>query len=306
MSSGHIVFGRGDSVWAAPFDEERLELTDDPFPVVEGVQDLGGSGGTQFAASRNGTLVYLSGLGQPNRTLVWVSRDGTEEPLPTDTRGYLYPRISPDGQSVALSLIDPFDIWSWSLTRETLSRFTFGEGNNTYPTFSPDGGTLVFSSTRGGGVRNLFRQAADGTGSVERLTESANPQRPSAISPDGKWLVFAEIRGVGQDLFLLSLESDDQPAEALMQTEFDERNAEISPDGNWLVYESDSSGQYEVYVRPFPEVAEGLQQVSSDGGRMPLWSHGGRTFLLGSWWAHDGGSDRNRFLTNSWQSGNAL
>jgi len=82
------------------------------------------------------------------------------------------------------------------------------------------------------------------------------------------------------DLRVLSLDGSPQP---LLATEFIERNAEISPDGRWLAYQSDASGQYEIYVRPFPNVEDGHWLISSGGGARPLWAPDGRElFYLAS------------------------
>jgi serine/threonine-protein kinase len=134
---------------------------------------------------------------------------------------------------------------------------------------------VAFSSSRGGGAQNLYWKAADGTGAVERLTESENTQYAHVFSPDGKQFVFQEIHPQnGRDLSALSLDGDGSLT-PLLATEFNERGAEISPDGRWLAYQSDASGEYEIYVRPFPNVGEGLQQVSRDGGIDPLWARDG-------------------------------
>ncbi len=119
-------------------------------------------------------------------------------------------------------------------------------------------------------------KAADGTGTVERLTENENTQFPYVFSPDGKQLVYRETYPeTGDDLGVRSMDGDGS-AGPLLVTEFNERNAEISPDGRWLAYQSDASGQFEIYVRPFPDVEEGLQQVSRGGGTRPLWARDGR------------------------------
>ncbi len=147
--------------------------------------------------------------------------------------------------------------------------------NESYPTWTPDGLRVVFSSTREG-PPNLFWRAADGTGAVERLTDSPNEQDAYAFSPDGTRLVFREIRpDTGEDLGVLSMEGDRSTA-PLVVTEFVERNAELSPDGRWIAYESNASGSFEVYVRPFPAVDEGQWLVSTNGGQRPLWSPDGR------------------------------
>ena len=68
----------------------------------------------------------------------------------------------------------------------------------------------------------------------------------------------------------------DRQIEPLVQTPFFERNGEVSPDGRWLAYESNESGQFEVFVRPFPDVNKGRWQVSTGGGTQPLWARNGQ------------------------------
>ena len=132
-----------------------------------------------------------------------------------------------------------------------------------------------FASERAGAL-NLFGQAADGTGAVERLTESPNAQNPTAISPDGTRLVFTEMTATtGEDVMALQLEGAHKVM-PLVQTPSAERNGIISPDGRWLAYEANDSGQLEVYVRPFPEVTTGHWKVSTAGGTRPLWARNGQ------------------------------
>ena len=208
-----------------------------------------------------------------DRTLVWVDRDGREEALAAEPRAYRYPRISPDGGRVAFSVADQEnDIWIWDFARETLTRLTFAPGWDSYPVWTTDGRQVAFTSDRDG-TFNLYWKAADGTGAVERLTESENRQLPYAFTPDGKQLVFSEIDEQGIDLGVFSLEGSSEP---LLATEFAERNAEISPDGRWLAYQSNASGQNEIYVRPFPNVEDGQWLISSGGGTRPLWAPDGR------------------------------
>ena len=208
------------------------------------------------------------------RTLVWVDRQGHEEPINAPPRNYLYPRLSPDGTRVALDIRDQEnDIWVWDFAHGTLTRVTFDPGFDTNPVWTRDGRRLIFTSERGG-ARNLFWQAADNTGSVERLSQSANTQLPTSVSPDGTRVVF-EANATSSDLMMLTLDKDHRVS-ALVQTPFNESNGEISPDGRWLAYQSNDSGQFQVYVRPFPDVNGGHWQISTGGGTKPLWARNGQ------------------------------
>jgi len=173
------------------------------------------------------------------------------------------------------------DIWIWDLARAAITRLTFHAGNDTSPVWSPDGRHLIFAAS-GPGPSNLYRQAADGAGTVERLTESRNPQSPSSITPDGTEILLGEVISGQTDLMQLPLASQrlptpsvSKPSVPLVHTMFNERNAELAPKGQWLAYESNESGRYEIYVRPFPNVEAGRWQVSTNGGTMPLWARSG-------------------------------
>ena len=171
------------------------------------------------------------------------------------------------------------DIWLWDIARETLNRFTFDTASEMYPRWSPDGKWIAFASTRSG-ERNIFRKRADGTGVVERLTESSSIQATQAFTPDGQWLVSRDVRvDTGMDLVMTSMTGERQ-AKDILATETEELNAEISPDGRWLAYESEETGQSEVYVRPFPDIETGRWQISRGGGTKPLWRRDGQELFF--------------------------
>ena len=204
------------------------------------------------------------------------STDG-EEPAAAP-RAYTPPL--PDGTRVALGS-DQRGPWIWDLRRATLTRLTLDPSTDGYPLWTPDGQRIIFSSNRGGAM-NLWWQAADGTGAAERLTASSNGQFPTGMTPDGTAVMFNEqTHAMGRDLMQLALDGTLRVT-PLLQTKFDELNGIVSPDGRWLAYESNSSGSFEIYVRPFPNVGGGQRQVSTEGGRQPLWGRSGKElFYLG-------------------------
>ncbi len=287
LSTGHLVYGLNNVLLAVPFDVATRQVTGGPVPLVADVQNAGGgvSGAVQFSVSSTGSLVYVTteglanltgvGLLTASRTLAWVDRQGREEQLGAPVRAYSYPRLSPDGTQVAVDIRDEeLDIWVWNIVRETLTRLTFDPGFERFPTWSPDGRRIAFSSQREGTEGDLFWQAADGTGPVERLARSERQVFPTSFSPDATRIVALDAEESGG-----RVTSGLQP---LLQTTFGELNGEISPDGEWIAYQSNESGQYEVYVRPFPGVDGGRWQVSTDGGTQPLWARSGRELFYRS------------------------
>jgi serine/threonine-protein kinase len=269
VPTGHLIYAAGGTLYAAAFDLQRLEVHGDAVPVVSE------AGLIDFAVSDEGTLVYQVGKIDLRKELVWVDRQGGEEPLGAPLRPYLYPRLSPDGTRVALDVLEPDrDIWMWDFRRNALERFTRDPAGNPLVEWSPDGRYVVFGSDRFG-VTNLFRQASDGSGEPERLLESDRLQMPVCFASEERLLFSANVPGQHRDIHALSLDGT-RRAEPLIYGPANELNADVSPDGRWIAYDSDESGQFEVYVRSYPDPYDGGRwQISSGGGRQPLWSFDG-------------------------------
>jgi eukaryotic-like serine/threonine-protein kinase len=292
VETGHLIFAAAGALRAVRFDLARLEVLGDPITVVEHVL-MKPTGAADYAVSQSGTLVYVpSGTDQePKRSLVWVDRKGHEEHIKAPLRAYGLPRISPEGTRVVINIYDQenTEIWIWDLARETLRRLTFSPGMDGMPFWTPDGRQIIFHSERTG-VGNLYSQAADGNGTADSLTTSPNPQWPTAISPDGTWLAaFDHLPRRHSDIIFFPLRrpvirpgagpspgislSSPKPAD---ETRFPGWFAEFSPNGRYVAYQSDESGQLEVYVRPFPQVDHARWQISMAGGSRPAWSRSGR------------------------------
>jgi serine/threonine-protein kinase len=286
VQTGHVIYAVTGTLRAVRFDVATLTLRGDPVPVVEQVQTLA-TGAANFSVSRNGTLVYVpNGTGVATgtgRSLVWVTRRGSEESIPAPARGYFHPRLSPDGKLLALAIQDQEqDIWTWDFARRALERMTFGPASELFPVWTPDGGRLLFASSRTGG--GIYWQRANMTGVVEQLT-TARVQVPHSFSPDGSQLVLTQFssKTKGRGLFLLTVDgftphvAGAGQAQPLLQLPFASvMNGEISPDGHWLAYQSNESNQDEIYVRPFPSVGDGRWPISTGGGIQPLWARNGR------------------------------
>ena len=277
-ATGHIVFGRGTSLWAVPFDPNRLEVTGSPVPVADDVQVNSEYGVAAYAITADGSLVYASGKAAEQlqtRTLVWVDREGREEPLDLESAAYDVPRISPDGTRVAVDIRNQgnADVWIGDVARGTRSRLTTTPTLDGIPLWTPDGERVVFSTQREGQMA-LYWKAADGTGTAEHLAtfeSSLGVLRAHGWSADGRQLIF-EIQPAetGQDIGMLSIDGDGE-WQPLLHSDALEFQPAVSPDGAWLAYVSNETGQPEVYVQSFPGLGN-KRQITSGGGEQPLWS----------------------------------
>ena len=262
LASGHLVYVHDGTLFAAPFDLDRLEVTGQPIAALQGVNANAVTGGAQFAASAGGTLVYLpgpvTGAGMP---IHWMAPRERTTPLLAAPANWSTPRFAPNGRQLAMEIrAASSDIWVYEWARDTLTRLTSGPAPDQRPVWTPDSRRIAFASPRADTLTpNLYWQRADGTGDAERLTESTNAQQPSSWHPSGRFLAFEETTtDTKVDVMILPLEGDDASgwkpgtAHRVLEWAYVEFDPMFSPDGRWLAYASVESGHPEVYVRPFP------------------------------------------------------
>jgi Tol biopolymer transport system component len=254
--------------------------------LVEGV--LRTIGAPQYAVSDSGTLVYVPGTTVTSpiaqRMLLWVDRNGREEPIAAAPNFYKDPKISPDGTKIALAAFaGSYDIWIWDIVRQAMTRLTF-DGASDFPLWTPDGKRIAYLSRRERSF-GVYWKAADGTGKDEILRSGEYLPVPASWSDGGKTLIIQDITaeviaarsaGIGA----LSTEGDRKWKPLLKENVA--AQPRISPDGQWMAYDSFELGRFEVYVRPFPDVDRGRWQVSTSGGDSPLWSRDGRELFYRS------------------------
>jgi eukaryotic-like serine/threonine-protein kinase len=271
--TGHLIYLLENDLMAVPFDAERLRVGGTPVSLVQGIATANTTlvPTAQYGISRDGSLLVSMGAGLAGRELVWVGRDGSEQKLPAPPRGYTYPRVSPDGRQIALNQrdADGGGIDLWDVARGDSTPVTGGPGLKLYPVWAPDGQSLVY----GAGVpleHHLYRKAVERGASGQRIDTGLEAELRALyfVSSSGDELVFARQGSDGAELMLVSLTAPGEPKLLLHRA----RNADLSPDGRHIAYQSDESGQFEVYVRSFPNVEGYFTKVSTDGGIAPVWS----------------------------------
>jgi len=287
LPTGHLIFGSGAGVQVVPFDVDRREITGPPVPVPEHIAYDEGLGQPHLAVSDGGCLAFIPGSGTaPKFQLMSVDLEGRETPLTETRRAYMYPKFSPDGKRLAVTIFDPADVnvWILDLSTGTQTKLTL-ESESLFPLWTPDGERVAFASYRGGEL-GIYWKRADGSGEAEPLVSPDHAGEllaPSSWSPDGKTLAFWKYRLSGgepgqYDLWVTDIGGDREPR-PLVVTEAHDFGAAISPDGRWIVYVSDESGRSEIFVQPFPGGGE-RYQISTEEGEKPIWSPDGRTLYF--------------------------
>ena len=237
------------------------------------------SGIVHVGFASNGLLAYIEGAPRSRQSrLVWRSRDGRSEPLAAPVSGYMNPRISPDRTQIAASVegATTFDIWTYNLQQETLTRLTF-EGDNSNPVWSPDGRRIAFSSVRDNALMSAYVKAADGSGPAEMLyspdaLENAGQIVTRGWTADGRSLIVVFTNEKATNLGVFS--EEEGKLQVVLETPAAEGAPALSPNGRWLAYTTDESGEFQIFVRAYPGPG-GKWQVSTHGGTAPRWSPDG-------------------------------
>jgi eukaryotic-like serine/threonine-protein kinase len=277
LEGGYLVFAREGALWVSRFDAERLSLAGRAIPVDERVAHTDNTV-FHFTTGADGALVYLPPQATTNRRrLVWMDHQGHETPLDLEPKPYLRMSLAPDGVRVAFSVEenDNTDIWVADPSRQTMSRLTFEPTIETMPTWSPDGSRIAFRSEREG--PGVFQRNAHGSGPLERLSVTDGPiHSPYSWTPDGKTLLLAVFRSFRSQA-IGSITPPDTNVRIFLDGDFAQLDPQVSPDGRWMAYQSDETGRFEIYVRPYPAVDTARWQISTGGGTSPRWSPDGRT-----------------------------
>lgn len=277
IPTGHVLYARGSSIFAIPFDLKTMETVGTRRQVIEGGMLNPMSGEANYSVSKTGTIVYVP-VGATESfdvNVVWIDRQGRTEPIIDSLRPFANGVLSPDGQRLAVVIrAANDDIWVYQIPRKTLTRLTFGRGNSDYPVWYPDGSRILFTSERGKSI-SLVSKRWDGSGDEEIVSKDSaiDGLSAAAFSPDGQYIAYGR-RG---DIWIMSADGK-KPSRPYVQDPSFELEPSFSPDGQWLAYTSNESGKNEVYVVPFPE-RNGKWQVSTKGGNQSRWIRDGRSLV---------------------------
>jgi len=282
-ASGYLLYQSNAALVAQPFDAQSGTLSGTATPLVNHLRDDIGVWRSIFAVSQNGLLIYEAGSADSAKSrFVWFDRAGKEvanydphDGAIVDVRDL---RLSPDNKRLAFA--SELGIWTLDLERKTKTRITFDQQTIQEPSWSSDGKTILFSAevTSGGGNAEIRSKAADGSGGETTVIKEPENYHDPAWSPDGKYITY--LWGEGEKMVSLWAKpvNGDAKAIAVVQPPSPQSNLfnyRVSPDSHWVAYESDESGQPEIYLATFPD-GKGKWRVSSSGGAYPAWSGNGR------------------------------
>ena len=269
VSTGHLVYASRNGLKAIAFNEGALQVSGADFALSD--LDVGialDNGIANYAVGDSGTLVFLPPLARQSLSLVWADRNGKEDALAVEPGPFAYARISPNGRQIALDVrgVTNRDIWILDVARLTQVRLTDGPTEDVLPMWSPDGSRVFFGSDRQGNF-DIYSQATDGASAAALEFGAPGLQVPDGLTPDGNTLVLLEnYTNIG-----LVDRSGTRTLEPLLGESFEARLGQVSPNGKWIAYESNESGEeFEIYVRPFPNVKDGREKVSPVDGRFLL------------------------------------
>jgi Tol biopolymer transport system component len=271
-AEGYLLFVRGQSLVAQPFQATSGKLTGALFPVVEKIGIIPEIPLTTFSISASGALAFRSGV--DTKSVIGVfNRKGERIGSAGPPGDYAQITLSPDEKRLAVDRREKgsYDIWMLDLASGVFSRVTFDPANDRDPVFSPDGREIVFTNNRSG-MPHLYRKTIGGK-SEELIYSGPDREASEAWLRDGS-ILFGNLGG--RKYFLL------RPGEAqprlIYQSDYQVDEPAISPDGKWVAYGSIESGRWEAYVARFPEWDE-RRQISTEGGVQPHWRQDGREIV---------------------------
>ena len=282
--SGHVLFGRGSSLWAQPIDKSSYDAAGNATPVLFDFEMLENYGLLHYTLSPDGRLFYLRGeisADAPiNMSLVLTNKIGEDTSvLDVEPNYFIFPQFSPDGSYMSYSsgAGGDQDVWVYDFASDIASRRGFG-GDSNRAAWSDDSTQLIYQC----GSTGICMMAANGTGAETEIIRGFTNPVPYFQYEDV--LVLHE----GSPYRIYESELSTTNPEVILRDlnlgPLSTRDARLSTDKKWLMYSSNESGRSEIYVRPYPDVTAGKWQVSRNGGSYPLWNDASKEVF----WITDG------------------
>jgi Tol biopolymer transport system component len=273
---GYLVYVRDSALFAQPFDEGKARLHGEARLIAPNVHYFYGPTHAAFSVSQTGMLAYQTAA-QPVE-IVWFDRQGKRAGQigePVVVKGL---RISPDGKKAAADIEDrrtgTSDVWVTELATGVSTRVHSDPVDENMPVWWPDGTKLLYRSDRGG-PPDIYEITLGAPGSERPFLEQPAVQQPEDVSRDGRLLVYvSEEQSALSHIWLMPLQGDRKPF-PWSGTRFHETSPRISPDGRWIAFESNESGEPEIYAA-LTEGAAGKRRISPSGGRLPRWRADGK------------------------------
>jgi eukaryotic-like serine/threonine-protein kinase len=274
---GYLAYVRDGVLFVQKFDVRTFAVSGEAVRIADHVGYFSGSFGYSALAVAPGVLAYAPGV-DTLTMLQWVTRDGTKGARLGEPGVYSSPRLSPDQKRVAVAVsgetMAERDLWTFDIARNTPSRVTSDPAADWFPAWFPGGGRIYFGSTRLG-ITSIFEKTGLGEDRQVQKSEVRFATYPNDVSADGRLLASTQSTENGYDIAVVTLESPEKP-EPFLVTRFNEVQPRFSPNGHWIAYSSDDSGQFEVYVRPYPAATTNRTRISVAGGMQPEWRNDGK------------------------------
>jgi Tol biopolymer transport system component len=276
VSSGHIVYALDDGLLAVGFDAPSLRVTNGPVSMAQGLSRAAFAASANYAVTDDGSLFFVAAGREASAPLAWVDRTGRVEVIEAiPPNAYEWPRLSPGGDR--LLVLAEGDAWIYDLPSGRQSRMT-DDGATNYLGWAPSSQDITYTSARGSVAGEIWIQPADGSGEARQLTALGGGRVDfDEWAPDGRtFSAHHHVPGTTNQL-MAAFDGDTAEVETWLEHEYRDLNAAVSPDGRFVAYISDQTGQWEIYIRPFPGPG-GQTPVSVGGGREPLWAPTGELF----------------------------
>lgn len=273
----YLLFERGSTIFAAPFDVKQAVMTDKETPIADGVMNDGTRFVAYFDVGNDGSLVFVPGTSFAEESrLSFVNPDGSTQPFNDDRLSFCEPVCSAAADKIAVLIKGKiYRCVMYDLKRQTRETVVTG-GDTLSIGISADGQTLACTVCKDSVYGIDLISLTDG-----RLTGRILPTAdvyPSDISwtPDSKLIAFSTPakEGSPSDIWLVEPKSGAVPR-AFVSTPGSDTKPVVSPLGGWIAYQSDVAGKAEIYLVSCPD-GQTTRQVSNGGGTQPTWSPDGK------------------------------